>query len=265
MRILLLPALCLTSLFAQTNEQKARRVIDDAVAAFGGEKFLAMKDRVESGRAYSFYHEKLSGLGIATIYTRYLMRPDAPAPHDVLLRERQSFGKDERSGAVLFAGDQGYQITFRGARPLPQERIDLYRETLLHNILYILRMRVGEAGLLFDYKSFDIVDNVPVDIIDITDQENLTVTVSFERSTHLPLRQLYYRRDPKTRERNEEITIFSKYRDVGGGVQWPFAIQRLRNGEQVFQIYSDTVEINKGLTDDLFTLPAGMKILPMVK
>ena len=265
MRIVLLLAFFLASAFSQTQQERGRRVIDQALAALGGERYLAMRDRVESGRAYSFYRAELSGLSLATIYTRYLTRPEPPVPGKLLLRERQSFGKDERYGAVLFTDGRGYQVTFRGARPLPQETLDRFRDSTLHNVLYILRLRLGEPGLLLDYRGSDIVDNRPVEIVDITDADNRTVTVTFDRSSALPVRQLYYRRDPKTRERNEEVTIFSKYRDVGGGVQWPFAIQRLRNGEMIYQIYSDSVAINQDLGDDLFLLPANMKVLPPAK
>jgi len=72
---------------------------------------------------------------------------------------------------------------------------------------------------------------------------------------------VFYRRDPKTRERIEEVTIFSKYRDVGGGVQWAYTIQRIRSGENISEIYSETVAINRNLTGSLFLLPADMKIL----
>jgi hypothetical protein len=106
-----------------------------------------------------------------------------------------------------------------------------------------------------------VVDNRPVDIVNITDADNRTVTVSLDQSSRLPVRQLYVRRDPKTRDRLEEVTIFSKYRDAGGGVQWPFAIQRLRNDEKVYQIYSESVEINQGLTDELFLLSSDVKVL----
>ncbi len=61
----------------------------------------------------------------------------------------------------------------------------------------------------------------------------------------------------------EELTIYSKYRDVGGGVQWPFAIQRERNGEKIFEMYSDSVTIDQSLLDDLFRVEGKMKILPM--
>ena len=79
------------------------------------------------------------------------------------------------------------------------------------------------------------------------------------------MRQVTERRDPKTKELNEEVSVYTKYRDVGGGVMWPFSIRRSRNGEKLYEIYSESVQINKGLKDDLFTLPAKLKILPPAK
>lgn len=260
MRAVLLLFAALSGAFAQTNAQKGKQILDDALAALGGEHFLRMQDRVETGRAYSFYRQELSGLSVAAISTRYLPK-DAAKPGQLLVAERQSFGKEERSGAVLFFDNQGYEVTWRGARPMPQETIDRFRDSTLHNIFYILRQRLDEPGLIIEWQRSDMVDNRPVDLVNITDADNRVVTVYFDRGTKLPARQLYFRRDPKTRERNEEVTIYSKYRDVGGGVQWPFDIQRLRNGEQIYQIYSESVQINQGLSDGLFQLPTGIKVL----
>jgi hypothetical protein len=248
----------------ETRQERGKKVIDAALAALGGNNFLSMEDRIESGRVYSFYRERLSGLALAKIYTRYLSRPDRP-PRDFFgMRERESFGKGGND-AVLFTDRTGYEITFRGARPLPDEQVTRYYDSALHNVFYILRMRLGEPGLTFDSRGSDIVDNQPVDIVDITDADNRTVTVNFNQMTHLPSRQLYYRRDPKSGERFEEVSLFSKYRDVGNGVMWPYAIERVRDGEKIFSIFSDSVEINRNLTDDLFTLPAKIKILKKEK
>jgi len=106
-----------------------------------------VQDRTESGRAYSFYHEKLSGLGRAAIYTRYVQRPDRPCPARSGCESASPFGPNERSGAVLFADGKGYQITFRGARPVPPETLDRYQDSTLHNVFYILRQRLGEPEL----------------------------------------------------------------------------------------------------------------------
>jgi len=40
---------------------------------------------------------------------------------------------------------------------------------------------------------------------------------------------------------------------------------RERNGEKILEVYSDSVEINRGLKDDLFELPGNLKILPQEK
>jgi hypothetical protein len=261
MRVFLLALLWTCAALPQGRQERGKRLIDEALAALGGERFLSMQDRLESGRAFSFFREALSGLSKATISTRYLTRPTPPAPGGPYLRERQSFGNNEDRGAVLFTDGQGYQITFRGARPLPSETLERFRDSTLHNVFYILRQRLGEPGLIFEQSGSEIFENRPVDVVDIIDADNRTVTVYLEKSTRLPVRQVFYRRDPQTRERLEEVAIFGKYRDVGGGVQWPYTIQRFRRGEKIFELYSDSVAVNRGLSDNLFLLPADMKIL----
>ena len=246
---------------AETAEERGKRMIQETIEALGGAKFLETDNVVASGRAYSFYHEELSGLTVATLYTRYLRPSVPPIPGEILVDERDSFGKEERSGATLFVGGKGYEITFRGARPIPEETNTRYRDTSMHNLFYILRERLHEPGMVFEDRGSDIIDNVAVKIVDITDSDNRTVTVYLHHLTHLPVRQVYFRRDPKTNERNEEVTIWAKYRDVGGGVMWPYDIQRLRNGDRLFQMYSDTVEVNKSLPSSLFALPPGVKLL----
>ncbi len=245
----------------QDAQQRGKQRIQETVAALGGQKFLALDNVVASGRAYSFYQERLSGLSIATVYTRYLQPSAPPVPGELLIDERDSFGEKERDGATLIINGKGYEVTFRGARPMPDEFNTRYRDTITHNIFYILRERLNEPGMLFEDRGSDIIDNQPVKVVDITDSDNRTVTVYLHHLTKLPLRQVYYRRDPKTNERNEEVTIFSKYRDVGDGVMWPYDIQRLRNGDRIFQLYADTVQINQSVPGSLFALPPGAKML----
>jgi hypothetical protein len=245
----------------QTKLERGKKIVDDALEAMGGPRFLAMKNREESGRVYSFYRETLQGLSIARIYTHYVMKPDAPPPEFIGTYERQSFGKKKEDSAVLFNESGGYQVSYRGASPLDETRMERYRESTMRNIFYILRYRTGEKGLIYDFKSTEIFQNLPVDIVDITDNENRITTVYFHRTTKLPLRQIFYHRNPVTKEKDEEVTVFAKYRDVGGGVKWPFNIMRERNGEKIFEIFSEAVKINLDLKDELFQLPSGVKML----
>jgi hypothetical protein len=244
---------------AETREERGKRVVNEALEALGGQAFLNMEDRVESGRAYSFYREQLSGLSIARIYTRYL----APVPGKIALRERQAFGKDQ-SSAVLFSDTGAWEITFRGARPLDDQRYQNYLDSTLRNIFYILRQRLREPGLQLYSQGADVFENVPVEIVDITDADGRTVTVYFSQATKLPVRQSFKRRNPEYKDFDQEVMLFAKYRDVGG-VKWPFDIRRDRNSEKIYEIYSDSVDINKDLKDDLFVLPGNLKVLPKAK
>jgi hypothetical protein len=253
-------ALAGSALAAENAHERGKRVVNEALQAVGGKAYLAMEDRVESGRAYSFFRQQLEGLAIAKIYTRYL----TPVPGKPSVRERQSFGKDDSSG-VLFNQDGAWEITFRGARLLEPKRIENWRDGTLRNVFYILRQRLDEPGMDFYSRGSDLYENLPVEIVDITDADGLTVSVYFSTSTKLPVRQVLKRRNPEYKDFDIEETLFAKYRDVGGGVMWPFSIRRSRNGEKLYEIYAESVQINKNLKDDLFTLPAKLKILPPAK
>lgn len=258
-----LALLCVAAVLAgaaETHAERGKRVVDEAVAALGGDAFRKMEDRVEAGRAYSFYHEQLAGLSVAKIYTRYL----APTPGKLAMREREALGKGEYD-VVLFTEDGAWELTYRGARPIDDKRYDTFQDSTLRNIFYILRERLGEPGLTYYSQGSDIFQNVPVEIVDITDSEGRTVTVYFNQMTKLPIRQSFRRRNTEFKSWDEEVTVFAKYRDVGGGVKWPFDVHRERNGEKVYEMFADTVEINRNLTDDLFTLPVDLKILPKPK
>jgi len=246
------------ALKAESLQERGKRVVNECLDALGGEHYLSMQNRVVAGRAYSFYREKLSGLSIAKIYTRFDSGVSDTA-HELALRERQNFGKKEDYG-TLFQEKAAYNISFRGAQPLPDDRFERYKDTTRSDIFYILRVRMHEP-LILESRGSDVLDNAPVEIVDITDADNRTTTVYFHKTTKLPVREVFYRRNAVTKDKDEEITLFSKYREVDG-IQWPFAIERQRNGEKTFEIFADAVKINDPkVQGDLFELPSDIKLL----
>lgn len=259
-RVLLTAVVAAVFLHAETPEQRGKRVVDECIQALGGDNFLNMQNRVESGRAYSFYREKISGLSIATIYTHYDSDVKDTA-QNLAQRERDNFGKKQDYG-TLFTETEGWDITFRGARPLTADQFARYKDTTMHDIFYILRVRMKEPGWIVESKGADVFENRPVEIVDLTDANDSTTTVYFDQTNKVPLRQVFYRRDPITKDRNEEVTHFTNYRDAGEGVQWPIAIERDRNGEKIYEIFSESVRVDdKKISGDLFSLPSTIKLL----
>lgn len=251
-------------LLAQLRPAEGRRLSHLALEALGGEAYRRMHHRVERGRAYSFYHDRLSGLTRATISTFYDMAPE-PAPADFVgQHERQALGKNQ-DVVYLYTPAAIHEITYRGARLQTEEVLNRWKESLLHNVLYILHSRLDEPGLAFDARGSDIYQNQPVDRLEISDQAGRAVMVLLDAHTHLPVRQSWIRRDPLSGLPVEEVTLFAKYRDIGGGVKWPWVFRRERNGERIFEMFSDQVQVNPELDESVFKIPKNAKILPPAK
>lgn len=265
LRAFLLILLSLSAASAQNlppsdSQTRGKAIIDKAVAALGGSAFSHMRTLITQGRVYGFFHDQMSGLDIARTYVEYA--DEAPAKK-LGVQERQVLGK-KQDYSYLFLPDQAFDITFRGARPVPDENWQRYYRATYNDILYILRFRLKEPGLLFDYVGSEVLLSVHAEVVDVTDAEGLSIRIYFDHNTMLPIRQTYNWMDPTTRERNEEVTIYDKWRNAGFGVMWPFSIERQRNGYKIYQSFSDAVEVNKGLPAKIFDLPEGAKILKKV-
>lgn len=238
--------------FGQDPLVKGKQLVDDAIAALGGPKFLAMQNRVESGRAYSFFQSQLSGLSVAKFYTRYLPVPAGQTDSFVGQQEYQGLGKEE-AFYVLFRDEGAWEVTYRGPTKIDKDQVDRHKDTVLHNFFYMAKQRLKEPGMIFEYKGSDVVENTPVEIVDIIDAKNKVVKVYFHPTTKLPVRQLYVWRDA-TRERMDEVTRFARYREVDG-IQWPYQTNRERNGQKIYEMFADSVEMNADLPEDHFAIP----------
>src|SRR5690349_13699664 len=94
-----------SSTAAQTNQQKARAVLDRAIQALGGQSYLTLQDAETEGRTGRFYRGVSEG---GTVFHRYWQWPD---------KERVEL-TPARDVVELTLGNEMYEITFRGARTI---------------------------------------------------------------------------------------------------------------------------------------------------
>ena len=137
-----------------------------------------MQDRVETGRAYSFYRDNLSGLSIAKIYTRYITVDPTKSAHELGVRERQAFGKNEDS-AVVLREDGGANITYRGPKALPRKTSSATAKPPCTTSFTSCGSACTKPGMEFESRGSDVVDRVPVEIVDVIDAQNFVVTRVF--------------------------------------------------------------------------------------
>jgi len=242
---------------SDSSEDQGKQIVNQALQALGGDHFLNMHTRISSGRLYSFFRDQISGAEVAHIYTEY---PTSVEKGSLGLFERQVLGK-KQDYSYLFLGNAGWDITFRGARQVEEETWNRYARTTENDILYILKVRNNEPGWIYDFVGSQVYLSRHVEIVDLNDSQNRSVRVYFDHNSKLPIRQVFSWLDPTTKYRNDEITEYDKYRDIGGGVMWPYTIERTRNGYKAFQMFADSVQANGTVPPKTFELPPGAKVL----
>ena len=249
-----------TAVAAESRQERARRLLEECRQQLGGEKFLKVRDVKRAGRAYSFYRQNVRGLAVTTIYDRYAPMKDSPEPGWLPVSRREVY-TEKGDYYSLYRNGQGWEVTFRGARPLPPERIKRYQDSTRLDIFYFLRYRFEEPGMYLYYRGTEIIDNTPTDAIDVTDADGNGVTYYLRQSDRMPVQQVYESRDPKTKIPSEEKTVYSKYRDVDG-VQLPWNIRREVDGEKTFELFGRTAEINPRIDISLYSLDKRLTLLP---
>ncbi len=233
-----------TQAVAQARDDRGLKIVEAAIDALGGQAYLDLRDYRAEGRAFSFDRfEDLSGMAPMITYEHY---PD---------KFRQEIGK-KRDVIYVMNGDHAWDANFKGVAEMPdaeRERIQLSRQLSIDTIL---RFRTKEPGVEFNYLGVDFVDGRQVDKVEFADRENNAAVLSFDSSTHLPLRREWERKLPN-HQREQNLELLSKYLAAkNSSVLFPYYIHRERNGQKIFESFLSEVTVGK-VSAGLFERPSG--------
>lgn len=262
MRIFLFVLFCLASVAAQdtpaqkpatpqTNQQKARALIDQMVQALGGQAYLNVQDSYSEGRGGSFHNETLQSW---TLFFRYWKWPD---------KERTEL-TPQRDVVELYLGNDAYEITYKGIQMLDPAKDDKLHQALVrrhYSLENVVRTWLSEPGVLLLDEGPSISEGLMAEKITIINSKNEAVTLLISPETHLPLEKRFSTRDPRYRDRDEESTIYGNWKVIEG-VNTPRMILIRRNGETISQQIILNITYNTHPSDLLFD-PKNAKINPV--
>ncbi|HSK42378.1 MAG TPA: hypothetical protein VLA83_00670 [Candidatus Binatia bacterium] len=262
MRIVALICLCVAGLYGQqapstkpaetqTNQQKARALIDQMIQALGGEAYLTAQDYYAEGRSGSFHNETLVSWGL---YYRFWKWPD---------KDRIELTK-QRDIVQLYVGDQAYEITYKGIHPLDTQKEERVHQAMIrryYSLENVLRNWMKEPGILLLDEGPTVSEGHMAEKLTIINSKNESVTILVDPSTHLPLEKRFSTRDPRYRERDEETLIYGDWK-VFQGIDTPRMTVVKRNGETISQQIILNMTYNIHPSDALFD-PAVAKINPV--
>ncbi len=262
MRIVALICLCVASLYGQqdtsakpaetqTNQQKARTMVDQMIQALGGQAYLTVEDYYAEGRSGSFHNESLVG---SSLFYRFWKWPD---------KDRIEVTK-QRDIVQLYVGDQAYEITYNGIRPLDPQKEERLRQAMIrrhYTLENVLRNWLKEPGILLLDEGPSISEGHMAEKLTIINSKNESVTILVDPETHLPLEKRFSTRDPRYRERDEEALIYGDWK-VFHGINTPRMTVTKRNGETISQQIILNITYNIHPADALFD-PTVAKINPV--
>ena len=226
---------------AAKNAQQARAALDAMVQALGGQAWLDMKNLVREGHIAAFYHG-VPNAGTTEYYESHQW-PD----HDRIELTKH------RDVVDFYIGREGWEVTFRGKKPMDQEILDDYLRRRDHSIETVVKVWLKDPKTILVYEGKHLAERHLADQVTLISGDNEAVTILMDSQTHLPLRRVFQWRDPVYKDKNTDAEEYDNYRPVDG-FPTPYSISRFKNDEMVRQYYVTKVSFNQDLGADFWSV-----------
>ncbi len=223
----------------QENVGKAKALLDKAIHALGGEAYLGVRDMQQEGRTYSFHHGRPTSNGVQ--FWRFVEFPD---------KERIEITK-QRDIAMLYNGDKGYEITYKGPHPIEPKDVTDYLRRRRFSLDVVLRKWTTDPKVALFYEGNAVAAEQPAIQVTLINDQNESVTLYFDAETNLPIKKTFTWRDPDDKQRNLEEEIYDNYRLVQG-IMTAYRFTRNFNGDMAVQRFLNTAKYNQGLNPAMF-------------
>jgi hypothetical protein len=224
---------------AVANQKKARETLDAMVAALGGQRWLTLTSTMQQGQTSGFYLGKPTGA--TSLFYEIQKFPD---------QTRVELGK-KRDVVEIIAGDQAWEITYKGKKEQPKDQIqDLIRRRD-HSIQTAMRVWLQDPKTVLIYNGQNLVERHLADQTTLIDAQNDSITIQTDAETHLPLRRSWQWRDPIYKDKNSDAEEYDDYHLIEG-FPTAFTITRYHNDDMTNQRFLYHAAYNVALTPDMF-------------
>jgi len=239
------PAMAQTAAAApgEDNAKKARAALDLMVQALGGQAWLDMKNQMREGHVAAFFHGN-PDVG-TTLFWEYHSWPD---------KDRYEYTK-HRDVLQFYLGRTGWEVTYKGKGPLPQDQVDDFLRRRDHSIETAVKVWLKDPRTILVYEGQHLAARHLAEQVTLISGDNEGVTILMDVQTHLPLRRSFEWRDPLYKDKNVDAEEYDDYHVVGG-FPTPFTISRFKNDDMVRQQYITRVQFNQPLDADFWNVDA---------
>ena len=245
------------------NADRGRKLLDQMIAALGGQAWLNRKYWEIDGSTGSFYKGQPNPY-VVGFQEHYRAQPFAErivyVSHIATLAILGLPGSNHSDEAVVWTPDSGYEVTYKGKEPLPQKDLDEFHRRRAHSLEAVMEW-LKQPDVIVTYEGPSTVERRLAEKVSVITASNDAVTIEIDASTHLPLARAYEYRDPVYHDVDHDVEEYENYQQVQG-IMTPYTVTRFHNGELVGQRFVTKVKYEDALPEALFNpdLPVNKKV-----
>ena len=232
------------------TDAKAEQIVAHAVAAVGGNTFLAVRSVVGRG-VFTPFAKGMSQLPLS--FTDYLVFPD---------RERTEFRGGGNHSIQTNVGQTGWMFdaaerSLKDQQPAQIESFQTSLRTSLDNLLRGWWRKDGATLSYIGRREASLGQRN--ETVRLTYPDGFVVDYEIGARDGLPAKMLYKHADADGKDVQEEDR-YARYLTVEG-VTLPYIIDHYRGGDQTARISYDSIEFNRSIPDEFFAKPANIKAI----
>ena len=237
----------------QSDTDRGRQLIDQMIAALGGEMWLNRATIQLDGRTSSFFHgEPNPSITEYHEQRRLALNGQPEADRIGFLTERGMIEPGKKIDVVqIWTAGNGSEITYKGQTALPKEQVEDYYRRRAHSIEEVVHNWLKAPGVMVVSEGTVMVVRRLADRVTVLTADNDAVTLELDATTHLPLRRTFRWRNPQFKDYDEESETYDDYHTIQG-LPTPLTITRYHNGEMSNQRFLTRVVYNLPLAPSLF-------------
>ena len=236
-------------------DEKSQQVIDRAITALGGPKYLGVQTLIGKG-FFTAYKEGMTQLPAR--FLDYIEYPD---------RERTEFSGGGIRTIQTNTGDTGWLFD-GGPKKISDQtpaQVQEFKRELRTSLEYLLRGYWKKEGGKVTYvgrREAGLAKRNETIRLTLTD--GYSIEYEFGAKDNLPAKIIYkrQRKDPDSGDMAEttEEDQFLKFIEMDG-VTAPWVVDHFINGKQASRINYESMQYNQKFSDDLFVKPANIKAI----
>ena len=238
---------------AGNSEQRGRALLDQMVAALGGDLWLNRTTMQCDGRTSTFFH------GQPNPYTtdyhelrRFAASGSPDADRIGFLTDRGMIMPGKKIDVVqIWKEGHGYEVTFKGQTELPKEQVEDFYRRRDHSIEVVIHDWIHAPNVMILAEGTTMVERHIADKVTILTANNDAVTLDIDSATHLPIRRTFQWRNPQFNDFDEEQETYDDYHTIQG-LPTALTITRYHNGDMTNQRYLSKVTYNIPADPSLF-------------